>query len=141
MRESGNLVNGPKTVTRGEGRERLRRIAGSVLLGAAFSVLMVGFAGTGAHAAASGGDRAEGAELFKVKGCTHCHGVDGAGTARAPSLMTVGKRLNKTQIEHQIREGGKVMPSFGGVLSDDQIHKLVDYLAHKKKAPKDTAGS
>jgi mono/diheme cytochrome c family protein len=44
--------------------------------------------------------------------------------------------MKKEQIEHQIREGGKEMPPFGDVLNDDETHKLVEYLAHKKKAPK-----
>jgi mono/diheme cytochrome c family protein len=67
--------------------------------------------------------------------------VNGLGTARAPSLSTVGKRLHRDEIEHQIRDGGKQMPPFQDVLDDDQIRKLVDYLAHKKKAPKTLPGS
>jgi mono/diheme cytochrome c family protein len=113
----------------------VRRIAGRVLL--AVSVLLAVAGVPGPHArAASSPDRAAGAELFKQDGCEHCHGVDGIGTDRAPSLTTVGKRLKKDQIEHQLRDGGKQMPPFQDVLNDDEIRKLVDYLAHKKKAPK-----
>ena len=90
--------------------------------------------------AASSANRAAGAELFKQHGCEHCHGVDGIGTDRGPSLMTVGKRLHKDQIEHQILDGGKQMPPFKDVLNDDEVRKLVDYLAHKKKAPKPVPG-
>jgi mono/diheme cytochrome c family protein len=60
---------------------------------------------------------------------------------RGPSLTTVGKRLKKDEIEHQIRQGGKQMPPFGDVLNDDETRKLVDYLAHKKKAPRALPGS
>ena len=124
-----------------ESDERLlvRRIIGRVLLAA--SVLLI-FAGLpGAHArAASNSDRAAGAELFKQNGCEHCHGVEGIGTDRGPSLTTVGKRLHKDQIQQQILDGGKQMPPFKDVLNDDETRKLVDYLAHKKKAPKAVPG-
>jgi mono/diheme cytochrome c family protein len=102
-------------------------------------VIFAGLPGSHAHAA-SNADRAAGAQLFKQNGCAHCHGEDGIGTNRAPSLATVGKRLHKDQIEHQIREGGKQMPPFQDVLNDDEVRKLVDYLAHKKKLPKPQSG-
>jgi ubiquinol-cytochrome c reductase cytochrome b subunit len=70
------------------------------------------------------------------KGCEHCHGVEGVGTDLGPSLSTVGKRLSKAQIEQQIEDGGKQMPAFGDMLSRDEMKELVDYLVHKKKAPK-----
>jgi ubiquinol-cytochrome c reductase cytochrome b subunit len=120
---------------------RMRRVAGRVLLGAAMALVLVGFVASGARATASKTDRAEGAELFKEKGCEHCHGVEGVGTEKGPSLTTVGKRLKKDEIERQIREGGKQMPPFGDVLNEDEMRKLVDYLAHKKKAPKSVGGS
>jgi mono/diheme cytochrome c family protein len=117
-----------------------RRIAGSVLL--AMSVLLIVAALPGHNAqAASSADRAAGAQLFKQNGCEHCHGADGIGTDRGPSLTTVGKRLHKDQIEHQIRDGGKQMPPFQDVFNDDEVRKLVDYLAHMKKAPKPQPGN
>ena len=135
MRERDILLRranrGPET---SEHDERLiaRRIAGRVLL--VTSVLLIVAGLPGSHAiAASSANRAAGAELFKQHGCEHCHGVDGIGTDRGPSLMTVGKRLHKDQIEHQILDGGKQMPPFKDVLNDDEVRKLVDYLAHKKK--------
>ena len=81
-------------------------------------------------------DRVQGALLFAEKGCEHCHGVDGVGTDKGVSLSTVGKRLSKSQIEQQIKDGGKEMPPFGDVLSQDETKELVDYLVHKKKLPK-----
>lgn len=116
-----------------------RMIAGALL---ATSVFLIAAGLPGSHArAASNADRAAGAELFKQNGCEHCHGVDGIGTDRGPSLSTVGKRLKKDQIERQIRDGGKQMPPFQDVLNDDQIRNLVDYLAHKKKVSKRVPGS
>ena len=116
-----------------------RRTAGRALLVISLLLIVASLPGRDANAASSG-DRAGGAEIFKQKGCEHCHGADGIGTARAPSLTAVGKRLHKDQIEHQIRDGGKQMPRFQDVLDDDQIRQLVDYLAHKKKAPEPQPG-
>jgi mono/diheme cytochrome c family protein len=82
-----------------------------------------------------------GAMLFHEKGCEHCHGVDGRGGELGPDLSTVGKRLRREQIEHQIREGGAAMPAFGDVLQPDEIKDLVDYLRAKRKAPKKVAPS
>ncbi|HEV2576819.1 MAG TPA: cytochrome c [Acidobacteriaceae bacterium] len=82
-------------------------------------------------------DRAKAEVLFREKGCEHCHGVDGVGTERAPSLSTVGKHLSKAQIEQQIKAGGKQMPAFGDVLSPEETKELVDYLVHKKKPAKE----
>jgi mono/diheme cytochrome c family protein len=122
--------------------ERLlvRRIAGRVLLATSVLLIVAGFRGPRASAASSA-DRDAGAVVFKQNGCEHCHGPGGIGTERGPSLTTVGKRLNKDQIEHQILGGGKQMPPFADVLTFDETRKLVDYLAHMKKAPKPVPGS
>ncbi|HTV08454.1 MAG TPA: cytochrome c [Candidatus Aquilonibacter sp.] len=117
-----------------------RQMLGRLLLCASGACFIAACPGPGARAA-SRADRAAGAVIFKQHGCEHCHGPDGAGTERGPSLTTVGKRLKKDQIELQIREGGKQMPPFGDVLNDDEMRELVDYLAHKKKAPRTLPGS
>jgi mono/diheme cytochrome c family protein len=77
-----------------------------------------------------------GATLFHEKGCEHCHGANGRGGELGPDLSTVGKRLSKQKIEHQIHEGGAAMPAFGDVLQPDEIKDLVDFLHAKRKAPK-----
>jgi mono/diheme cytochrome c family protein len=141
MRENGVLRGadkGPETEN-DEGRLVVRRIAGRALLVMSLFLVVASLPGRDANAASSG-DRTAGAEIFKQSGCEHCHGADGIGTGRAPSLSTVGKRLHKDQIEHQIRDGGKQMPPFQDVLNDDQVRQLVDYLAHKKKASKPQPG-
>ncbi len=74
-----------------------------------------------------------GAEVFKSKGCEHCHGVDGIGTDRGPDLSGIGKRWKKDHIEQQIREGGGGMPPFGDALQPDEVKQLVDYLSTKRK--------
>lgn len=129
----------PKTDHPGKRVLEWRRIAGRLML--ATSIFLIAGGVVGPHARASSkNDRAAGAELFKQNGCEHCHGADGVGTDKGPSLSTVGKRLHKDQIERQIQDGGKQMPAFKDVLSDDQTRELVEYLAHKKKAPKVPTG-
>jgi mono/diheme cytochrome c family protein len=81
-------------------------------------------------------NKKSGAALFHEKGCEHCHGVDGRGGDLGPDLSTVGKRLKKEQIEHQIHDGGAAMPAFGSVLQPEEIKDLVDFLHAKRKAPK-----
>jgi mono/diheme cytochrome c family protein len=82
-----------------------------------------------------------GALLFHEKGCEHCHGVDGRGGDLGPDLSTVGKRLKKQQIEHQIYDGGAAMPAFRDVLQPDEIKELVNFLHAKRKAPKTAAAA
>src|SRR5579875_3316372 len=118
----------------------LRQLLGRVLLCGAVVCFVAGLPWEGARAASTA-DRDAGAQIFKDKGCEHCHGVDGAGTERGPALRTVGKQMHRDQIAEQIRQGGKQMPPFGDVLSEDEMRKLVDYLAHKKKAPNGATGS
>jgi mono/diheme cytochrome c family protein len=90
------------------------------------------------HAYSSDSKRS-GATLFHEKGCEHCHGVNGRGGELGPDLSTVGKRLKKQQIEHQIHDGGAAMPAFGDALQPDEIKDLVDFLHAKRKVPKNTA--
>ena len=76
------------------------------------------------------------AVLFHEAGCEQCHGTNLAGTGKGPSLLTVGKVLKKDEIRRQIQDGGGEMPSFAGALQADEIDRLVEFLATKKKAPK-----
>jgi mono/diheme cytochrome c family protein len=86
----------------------------------------------------SSDSKRSGATLFHEKGCEHCHGVNGRGGELGPDLSTVGKRLKKQQIEHQIHDGGAAMPAFGDALQPDEIKDLVDFLHAKRKTPKNT---
>jgi mono/diheme cytochrome c family protein len=63
---------------------------------------------------------------------SYAHGIPG----KAPSLLTVGKRLKREAIEKQIHDGGQNMPPFGDALQPDEITALVNMLAKQKKAPK-----
>jgi mono/diheme cytochrome c family protein len=69
-----------------------------------------------------------GANLFRDKGCSYCHGATAAGTTRAPSLAKVRKLLTPAQIASQIQNGGQKMPAFKDSLTSDEVEKLVAWL-------------
>lgn len=117
-----------------------RRITGRLFLASSIVLAVAASVPAPGARAASRADRAAGQQLFNEKGCEHCHGQDGIGTDNGPALTTVGKRLKKDELRHQIQDGGKQMPPFKDVLTDDETRELVDYLAHKKKAPKPHQG-
>ena len=80
-------------------------------------------------------DRAAGQALFHEKGCEHCHGIEGVGGEKGPSLSGVGRKLKPDEIQKQILQGGESMPPFADVLAPDEVKLLVDYLSAKKKKP------
>jgi mono/diheme cytochrome c family protein len=118
----------------------VRRIC--VCVGFVAGVLLCALLVSGSRPAQAGSrtSREAGAEIFKSRGCEHCHGVDGVGTDKGPELTTVGKRWKGPRIEQQIVNGGNGMPAFGQVLQPDEVKSLVDFLKAKKKAPKVQAG-
>ncbi len=83
----------------------------------------------------SDADAQAGAILFRDKGCPFCHGPNGAGTIKAPSLIDI--RNNKDwppeKMADQILNGGKKMPAFRESLSDDEIAQIVAYLRAKNR--------
>ena len=82
-------------------------------------------------------DRAAGLALFHEKGCEHCHGVEGVGGEKGPSLAGVGRKRTPAEIETQILHGGDAMPPFVDVLAPGDVTFLVEYLSAKKKVSKD----
>lgn len=96
-----------------------------VAAGVAASAL--GLAPVGVRAS-SKSDREAGRVLFNDKGCAHCHGVNGVGGERGPSLLGVGRKLHTEQIRRQIEAGGGGMPAFGSALQPDEVSRLVDWL-------------
>ena len=69
-----------------------------------------------------------GAKLFAESGCTQCHGPQGNGTDKAPSIHEVRRRKTDEQIYTQIKEGKGAMPAFGDALTEDEIHSIVMFL-------------
>lgn len=78
---------------------------------------------------------ANGASISRETGCEYCHGKGLSGTAKAPSLAGVSRRLTPEAIARQIHDGGGAMPAFGETLSETQIDDLVVYLSAFKKVP------
>jgi mono/diheme cytochrome c family protein len=76
-----------------------------------------------------------GAVLFRDKGCTHCHGVGGIGTKKAPSLVDLrkDKLWTPARITSQILNGGQKMPPFSDSVTDEEAAQLVAYLRAKHR--------
>ena len=83
-------------------------------------------------ATAAEDQKAEGAELFATRGCTHCHGDNGQGTDRAPTLRELRKKLSAQKVNDQIVHGGQGMPAFGDSLKPEEVDALVGFLRAKK---------
>lgn len=60
-----------------------------------------------------------GAELYRIN-CALCHGSDRKGQEVFPSLIDVGRRFAKLQIEDMIRNGKGVMPAFPQLSSEER---------------------
>lgn len=82
-------------------------------------------------------DAGAGAVLFRDKGCAYCHGLNLAGTKKAPSLADVrnDKAWTPDKMTDQILNGGQKMPPFRESLSDEEIAQLVAFLRAKKRPP------
>ena len=90
-------------------------------------------AATAAFAADTPADVKAGAELFRDKGCSNCHGADLHGTKKAPALADIRSDKNwpADKMTDQILNGGQKMPPFRDSLSDDEIAQLVAFLRAK----------
>jgi len=88
-------------------------------------------------------DEKAGAALFVDKGCTFCHGVGGAGTGKAPSLVDLrkDKAWPEDKIKNQILNGGQKMPPFADSLTDAEVSQLIAYLLAKHRPAPPTAAS
>ncbi|HVC48359.1 MAG TPA: cytochrome c [Terracidiphilus sp.] len=84
-----------------------------------------------------------GAGLFRDKGCAHCHGVNRAGTKKAPSLVNIRKDKQWTpeKMTSQILNGGKKMPPFSDSLSDKEVSEIINYLRSKHPPQPPPVGS
>ncbi len=110
------------------------RIVAAALVGAGmtlFGAMAVGARGLQADAAPATAAKPvsmDGATLFRERGCSHCHEIEGVGGDKGPDLSGVGRRLKKGEIERQIVQGGDAMPAFGQVVPSEEIAALVGYL-------------
>ncbi|HTN14523.1 MAG TPA: cytochrome c [Sphingomonadaceae bacterium] len=71
----------------------------------------------------------EGRQLFRETGCAQCHALVDAGSAAsyAPSLDPA-HHLTRELVLDRLTNGRGDMPSFTGILSDEQISTLADYI-------------
>lgn len=68
--------------------------------------------------------------------CRLCHGTDLKGLPPAvPSLVDVGSKLSRQQIEARIRQGGGPMPGFPK-LADEDVQSLIAFLLNPSEALK-----
>lgn len=81
------------------------------------------------------------AGTFKAN-CVVCHGEDGSGTTfgrrlKAKDLRTkeVQEKSN-TELAQTVKTGKGNMPAFGDHLDSEQIQKLIEYIRHTFRLPK-----
>jgi ubiquinol-cytochrome c reductase cytochrome b subunit len=74
----------------------------------------------------------QGVHLFYNKGCEYCHKINNYGGLAGPDLTAVGKRLSQQELTIRIVNGSTNMPSYGGLLSKDELNKLVAFLSTQK---------
>lgn len=74
-----------------------------------------------------GGKIFQGQKNVNVR-CTGCHGALGGGGMRAPSLISAVKNLTLDQFVATVRNGKGKMPAYGGVLKEEDILQIVDWL-------------
>jgi len=88
-------------------------------------------------APAPGQTRESGAAVYD-RACATCHGPEGKGTALATSLMgTLEHGDTRDALRTIVRDGvpGTAMVAFAGILSDDQIDRVVQHLIALRKRP------
>ena len=75
-----------------------------------------------------GGNLTSGKDIF-VANCGSCHTLKGAGTSGkvGPNLDQLKPAL--ARVQHQVINGGAVMPAFKGKLTDAQIKAVAQYVS------------
>jgi nitric oxide reductase subunit C len=77
-----------------------------------------------------------GAAVFQTRGCMNCHSLHGEGGSFGPALDTVGRKMDKEQIEHYIRDPKSVNPKAlmppQKDLSEKELEAVAGFLANLK---------
>ena len=115
-----------------------RRVLAAALAGLALGIGAVGCGG-GDEGDATGTTTTEtetttepteaGGRSIFVANCGSCHTLSDAGTGGTVGPVLDGLGLSSEQVETQVREGGTVMPSFEGTLTDEEIAEVSAYVA------------
>ena len=78
-----------------------------------------------------------GGTLFKDKGCAQCHAVDSTDGGMAPGLKGLfqkkrlpvsGRPVSVENVDRQLKEPYRNMPSFADRLSDKERDQIISYL-------------
>jgi ubiquinol-cytochrome c reductase cytochrome b subunit len=122
----------------------------------AFTVIVIAYYGTVGHVApwsprmdasplpggvvgATGGPVADGARIFREKGCEYCHTVAGYGGVRGPDLTYAADRMTAAQITTRIFSGATNMPSYTGNLTPQELSSLLAFLESRHRRPPATS--
>jgi nitric oxide reductase subunit C len=77
-----------------------------------------------------------GTAVFQSRGCLNCHSLHGKGGTFGPALDTVGRKMNKEQIEHYIKDPKSVNPKAlmppQKDLSDKELEAVSEFLEKLK---------
>ena len=82
-----------------------------------------------ANSVVMAGDPFAGSAIY-AEYCVSCHGGDGAGEIAGTPSFRGGRLMAKphSELVNKIKYGKDLMPSFGGVLSDQQIDDVMAYI-------------
>ncbi|WMJ72356.1 cytochrome c [Cytophagaceae bacterium ABcell3] len=78
----------------------------------------------GCNADGNNSNNLSGGEIYQSQ-CAACHGQDGGAVLGERSLQE--SDLSKDEIERITREGEGQMPSFGDILSDEELEAVAEY--------------
>ncbi|WP_260983554.1 PQQ-dependent dehydrogenase, methanol/ethanol family [Cytobacillus oceanisediminis] len=69
----------------------------------------------------------EGKKVYEGN-CLACHGREGTGGHNGPDLQKSNVTGNPEQVKERVKKGGSIMPSFEGVLTEEEINAVTKYL-------------
>jgi quinoprotein glucose dehydrogenase len=75
-----------------------------------------------------------GAKLF-MQNCAGCHGADHKGTGNNPSIIDIGKKMNRDQFIQFITAGRRMMPSFSFLKPEDK-EAIASYILNNRSDQK-----
>ncbi|MFC2949925.1 outer membrane protein assembly factor BamB family protein [Virgibacillus sediminis] len=69
----------------------------------------------------------EGLEVYE-NNCLACHGTEGVNGHNGPNLQTSNVSADKEAVIDRVKNGGESMPAFEGVLSEEEMEAVAEYL-------------
>jgi mono/diheme cytochrome c family protein len=99
---------------------------------AAAAALAAPFASMAFAADVNEADKAAGRQLFTDWGCASCHALKDAGASGHIGPALDGAPLTKEVTVSRITNGQGAMPSFGGLMTDEEIETLASYIVAAK---------